>query len=410
LLKSVLSWLEVMLRAESIQDVPILVPAFDAAALDARQIDGFSDLQFNVLNVSYSKGNFSGDNFQIRGIGTLLTAASSDSGVAMHVNDVYLNTPRIFETEYYDMAQLEVLRGPQGTLFGRNATGGAVNLKTARPEMGEFYADLEGQIGNYDHRKLKGAVNTPISDRVAGRIAGIWVDREGCTDNIVTGKDVDGRDQWSVRGSLCFDITDRTTLDIIGHVFEEDSNRTRSQKQLCNQDPSAILGCTPDGIGTQSINPFATAGTLLSSNLLLGNLVPGVDLGVFDFFDFIASGVEDTNPSDLRTVRMEFEPEYKAKENFIMAELVHDISPTLTFTGLAAYQDTKVKSRQDYTGTAADVGAGTVPAGFCGLFPAACTFFGTQDGGRLLHGVRERKTTTSCRRPDWITPPSPWRS
>ena len=69
----------------------------------------------------------------IRGIGTLLTAASSDSGVAMHVNDVYLNTPRIFETEYYDMEQLEVLRGPQGTLFGRNATGGAINITTKQP-------------------------------------------------------------------------------------------------------------------------------------------------------------------------------------------------------------------------------------------------------------------------------------
>ncbi|MEQ8486106.1 MAG: TonB-dependent receptor [Pseudomonadales bacterium] len=370
-------------RAESVQDVPISVSAFDAAALEARQIDGFSDLQFNVPNVSYSKGNFSGDNFQIRGIGTLLTAASSDSGVAMHVNDVYLNTPRIFETEYYDMAQLEVLRGPQGTLFGRNATGGAVNLKTARPDMGEFYADVEAQIGNFDHRKLKGAVNIPITDRVAGRIAGIWTDREGYTDNVVTGDDVDGRDQWSVRGSLRFDISERTTLDIIGHVFEEDSNRTRSQKQLCNQDPSGILGCTPNGLGTESINPFATAGTLLSSNLLLGNLVPGVDLGVFDFFDFIASGVPDNNPDDLRKVRMEFEPRYKADENFIMAELVHDLSPTLTFTGIAAYQDTEVESRQDYNGTAGDVGFGAVPAGFCGLFPAACTFYGTQDGGPL---------------------------
>ncbi|MFU8816017.1 MAG: TonB-dependent receptor, partial [Pseudomonadales bacterium] len=365
-------------RAEGLQNVPISVSAFDADALDARQIEGFSDLQFNVPNVSYSKGNFAGDNFQIRGIGTLLTAASADTGVAMHINDVYLNSPRVFETEYYDMTQVEILRGPQGTLFGRNATGGAVNLRTARPEMNELYGDIEGQIGNFDHLKLKGAVNFPITDRIAGRVAGIWVDRDGYTDNIVTGDDVDDRSQWSVRGSLRFDISDETQLDIIGHVFEEDSSRTRSQKQLCNQDPSAILGCIPDSTPTQSINPFATSGTLLSSNLLLG------PLGVFDFFEFATvGGVADNNPDDLRTVRMEFEPEYESEENFIMVELVHDFTPTLTFTGNIAYQDTKVESRQDFTGTAADAGAGVLPPGFCGFAPAACTFFGTQDGGPL---------------------------
>ena len=365
-------------RAETLQNVPISVSAFDADALDARQIEGFSDLQFNVPNVSYSKGNFSGDNFQIRGIGTLLTAASADSGVAMHINDVYLNSPRIFETEYYDMNQVEILRGPQGTLFGRNATGGAVNLRTARPDLDELYGDIEAQIGNFNHLKVKGAINIPINDRIAGRLAGIWLDRDGYTDNIVTGDDVDDRSQWSVRGSLRFDLTDDTRLDIIGHIFEEDSSRTRSQKQLCNQDPSAILGCIPDSTPTQSINPFATAGTLLSSNLLLG------PLGVFDFFEFAtAGGITDNNPDDLRTVRMEFEPEYESDENFIMAEVVHDISPTLTFTGNIAYQDTTVISRQDYTGTAADLGAAVVPDGFCAFAPAACTFFGTQDGGPL---------------------------
>ncbi|MBX3706227.1 MAG: TonB-dependent receptor [Pseudomonadales bacterium] len=369
-------------RAQSAQDVPISVSAFDAAALEARQIDTFSDLQFNVPNVSYSKGNFSGDNFQIRGIGTLLTAQSADSGVAMHVNDVYLNAPRIFETEYYDMEQVEILRGPQGTLFGRNATGGAVNLKTARPDIGELYADIQGELGNFEHRKLKGAINIPISDRIAGRLAGIIVDRDGYTKNVLTGDSVDDREQYSVRGSLRFDIADGTRLDLIGHVFNEDSTRTRSQKQLCSQDPSAILGCIPDGIPTESINPFATAGTLLSSNLLLG------PLGVFDFFSF-AGSLDPTagNPSDLRKVRMEFAPEYESEENFLMAELTHDLTDTLTFTGLLAMQDTKVRSRQDYNGTAGDAGVAVVPAGFCAFSPAACAYFGTSDGGPLWVGT-----------------------
>ena len=88
---------------ESIQDVPIAVSAFNTEALAEKQIDAFSDLRFHVPNVTYNKTNFTGNNFQIRAIGAGLIAASSDNGVGMHINDVYVNTPRIFETEYYDM-------------------------------------------------------------------------------------------------------------------------------------------------------------------------------------------------------------------------------------------------------------------------------------------------------------------
>ena len=265
-------------REESIQDVPIAVSAFDAQAMEALQIDSFSDLQFNVPNVSYTKTNFSGNNFQIRGIGNLLIAGSADSGVAMHVNDVYINSPRIFETEYYDMAQLEILRGPQGTLFGRNATGGAVNLKTAKPEIGIFSLDAEAQYGNYDHAKTKGAINIPIGETMAARFAGIYLDREGYTDDIVSGDDVDGRTQYSVRGSFRWEAGERTTVDVMAYYFDEDSDRSRSQKQTCIQDPSPILGCLPEGLAFETVNPFATAGVLLSSDLLLG------PLGLFSFF------------------------------------------------------------------------------------------------------------------------------
>lgn len=357
--------------SESIQDVPIAVSAFNAESLEAKQIDTFSDLQFNVPNVSYSKGNFSGNNFQIRGIGSLLVATSGDSGVGMHVNDVYVNSPRIFETEYYDMEQVEVLRGPQGTLFGRNATGGVVNLKTRRATIGETEYDIDLGIGNFDHRRIKGAVNVPLGETVAARIAGIWLDREGYTDNLLGG-DIDGRDQWSVRGSLRWEIGDNTRLDVIAHRFEEDSNRSRSQKQLCSQDPSAILGCIPDGIPAEPINAFATAGNLLASNLILG------PLGIFDFFNQDLD--PSLNPDDLREVRLQFEPQYESDEDFFMFELNHAFDNGFELNIIGAHQETSVLSRQDYNGTAADDGAAVIPAGFCAFSPAACTYFGTSAG------------------------------
>src|SRR5262249_31580660 len=115
-------------KEENLVDVPIAVSAFDATALDRKQITQATDLQLNIPNVAYTKTNFTSSNFQIRGIGVSSVGASSDSGVETHFNSVPIKNPRLFETEYFDIERVEVLRGPQGTLYGRNATGGAVNV------------------------------------------------------------------------------------------------------------------------------------------------------------------------------------------------------------------------------------------------------------------------------------------
>jgi outer membrane receptor protein involved in Fe transport len=360
-------------REESLQDVPISVSAFNADQLDRKQIDTFSDLQFNVPNVSYSKGNFSGSNFSIRGLGTVAVGTSADSGVGVHVNDVYIQSPRLFETEYYDIEQLEVLRGPQGTLFGRNATAGAINMKTARPRIGEFTTDLEAQYGNYQHGKLKGAVNIPISDQVAARVAGIWLQRDGYTDNVYTGHDIDDRDQWSLRASLRIEPTDNTVIDIIAHTFEEDSSRTRSQKQFCDFDGSGILGCLPTSRRTDAPNPYATLGYLLPSTL-----IAGPDLGLFSPLTDPAS--PGGNPSDLREVSAFFDPTYEAEEDFVMVEIKQTLTDWLDMTFIGAYQETEVVSQQDYNGTASGATVG-LPAGFEALFPGAARFLGTGAGG-----------------------------
>jgi len=110
--------------------------------------------------VTFSKTNFTGTNFQIRGIGSSLIGASADSGVEQHFNGVPLAHPRLFETEFFDVDRVEVLRGPQGTLYGRNATGGAVNVIAKRPTH-ELGGDGELQYGNYNLLEGKAAINLP---------------------------------------------------------------------------------------------------------------------------------------------------------------------------------------------------------------------------------------------------------
>jgi len=150
-------------QSERLQDVPIAVSAFSSEALEAQQIKTPSDLQLTLPNVTFTKTNFTSASFTIRGIGDLCVGTTCDSATAIHLNGSPLFSTRLFETEFFDLERVEVLRGPQGTLFGRNATSGVVNVITAKPKLGAFEAAAEAEYGNYDSMKGKAMVNIPIA-------------------------------------------------------------------------------------------------------------------------------------------------------------------------------------------------------------------------------------------------------
>jgi outer membrane receptor protein involved in Fe transport len=324
-------------RSESAQDVPIAITAFDDEALTAKQITGFADMRFAAPNVSYTKANFTGNNFQIRGVGTNLVAASADNGVGVHVNEVPLISPRLFETEYFDVEQVAVLRGPQGTLYGRNSTGGAVNMITRTAHSDGLEANLEGQYGNYDHKRINGAVNIPLGDSFAMRFAGLWLEREGYTENLFNGNDVDGRDQYALRASFNWSPGDNTTIDLMLSYFDEDSNRTRSQKTVCHNDPSGLLGCLPDRLDFDQPNPSATLANILSSDAVLG------PLGAFQ----LGNNYRSLTPRDYREVYADRDPVYEADETLATLHITHELD-NYTLALVAGYQDTTVSSQQDY--------------------------------------------------------------
>ena len=141
-------------RETTLQDTAIAVSAFSGDELDRQQITNALDIQMNVPNMLMSKGNFTGSNISIRGIGTNAVGSSADSGTGIHLNGVYLNASRIFEAEFYDAERVEVLRGPQGTLYGRNTTAGVINVITKKPTE-EMEGFVEMQLGNYGGKKFK---------------------------------------------------------------------------------------------------------------------------------------------------------------------------------------------------------------------------------------------------------------
>lgn len=342
-------------QAQSLQEVPIAVSAFSAEMLEKQQIENSSDLQLTLPNVTFSKGNFTGSSFTIRGIGDLCVGTSCDSATAIHMNGSPILGTRLFETEFFDLEQIEVLRGPQGTLFGRNATSGVVNIISAKPDLNGFKAAADFEYGNFNSMKAKGMLNLPISDTLGVRVAGFYLKRDGYTKNLFDGKKLDGRDMYAVRGSLRWEPTDSTRVDLMAYYFKEDDNRLRIQKQLCQRDPSGVLGCLPNRRDFGTTNANSTfVGVLSSRELLAINtaaggpafqaLFAGLGLGSLYGPDSYSGFV---NPADVRQVRTDFTPEYQATEEQYQARLEQDIgSMKLAVTGM--YLKSSVESRQDY--------------------------------------------------------------
>ena len=194
-------------REQALQEVPIAVSAFSAAALDRVQIEDATDIQFSIPNAVLT-GN---DRFTFRGVGTN-ALGSSDLGVQSFLNGAAIGY--LPQNEFFDMARIEVLRGPQGTLYGRNTTGGAINLITKRPGR-DFGGDLSVQLGNFDNVRIGGAVDLPLGEKVGLRLAGYSLNRDGYTENLSTGNNIDGRSQWAMRGTFTVDLGPKTNATLV---------------------------------------------------------------------------------------------------------------------------------------------------------------------------------------------------
>lgn len=342
---------------QSIQDVPIAVSAFDEDAINRLQLTGGADLVKAVPNVSFTKGNFTGANFKIRGIGNDAVAQSSDNGVGIHQNDVPLGASFLLEQEYFDIERVEVLRGPQGTLYGRNATGGVVNIITAKPVFEEFQANLAVTAGNYNTQKVQGMINLPMGEKVALRIAGALTKRDGYVTNTVTGNDIDGRDVKSIRATLGFEPTSNFRGWLSYDHFEEDDNRLRSGKELCKKDPTKTsyagipitgldtlitsLGCV-DAPLDQSYEKTNSASTLAGGLGIASGLLNG---------DVYLSPLD----KDLRRIQSINDGVYKAKQDIYTLKLELDLTDSLKVTSLTSKQNSSQYSIQDYNRTVPDV-------------------------------------------------------
>lgn len=296
-------------RSESLQRVPIAVTAVTGADL-ARS--GITDLQGVVANVpNLNLGAQLGmAKIALRGIGLENISSGAEGSIAFHMNGVFLSRTITALASFYDVQQVEVLRGPQGTLYGRNATGGAVNINTREPTQElSGYFNLTG--GNYGRVLTEGAVSGAlIPDVLAVRVAFQTQDRDGLGKNIATGNDIDDLNTRAIRGSVLFTPTDRVTVDLKADYFRERDNA----------------------------GGYHVTGTA-------GFSAPGVPI--------IPNGIAQGGafPSNIRDVNNTADPTNRVEFYGVSGKLSYDLTNAIQLSSLTAYRRTTNATFSDLDGT-----------------------------------------------------------
>ncbi|MFP3942614.1 MAG: TonB-dependent receptor domain-containing protein [Alphaproteobacteria bacterium] len=210
-------------RAEELQEVPLAVSLFTEEDLNLRQISEPLRLIDYVPNLvgHRNTGLGTANTYFIRGLGNVEGIATFDPPVGTYVDEVYLARQLHNNVAFFDVEQVEVLRGPQGTLFGRNTTGGAVSIIMRKPaeELGGY---LEAGYGRFDRYEVKGSVDVPVSDRLLTKASFFVAGDDGYVTNLATDEKLNGQEAWGLRGDVRVLFSDTVTWDLSGDFVRDD--------------------------------------------------------------------------------------------------------------------------------------------------------------------------------------------
>ena len=226
-------------RTESLQNLSQAVTALSAEDVENRQLNSFVDLSAIAPGVNVAKNEGFKTVITIRGIGNEANQnAIANPSVSYHLDGVYVASPFALQTDFLDLERIEVLRGPQGTLFGQNSTGGGINVITKAPTFDEFYGTADLTLGEYSLVKARAAMNIPLSDTVAARVSVLSNKHDGFTDNVGNGQDLDDADSISARAKLLFQPSDTFSATFTAQLFDEEVNG-QAQKGIYDPTPGA---------------------------------------------------------------------------------------------------------------------------------------------------------------------------
>lgn len=211
-------------REQTLQDVPVAVSVTTAETIERAQIRDIKDLSSVVPSLRVNQLQSSANtNFYIRGFGNGANNAGIEPSVGLFIDGVYRSRSASMIADLPDIQRVEVLRGPQSTLFGKNASAGVISIVTREPQF-QFGGNVEATYGNFDAMTLKGVVTGPLADSVAVSLAGSWNKRDGYVRDLGTGDRTNERNRWMVRGQLLFEPSSDLKIRLIGDYGKIDEN------------------------------------------------------------------------------------------------------------------------------------------------------------------------------------------
>lgn len=243
-------------RSQTLQDTPIAVSVTSAADLQNAQIRDLIDLQSAVPSLRVSQLQSSANtNFIIRGFGNGANNAGIEPSVGVFIDGVYRSRSAAQIGDLPNVERIEVLRGPQSTLFGKNASAGVISIVTQKPQF-EFGGSVEASYGNYDAIVVKGDITGPISDKIAFSIGGNYNRRDGYAQDLKLNTDVNDRNRWGVRGQLLFEPSDALSIRLIGDYDKIDENCCIAGNVIAGP-TVAITNALAGGPSVDANNPFS---------------------------------------------------------------------------------------------------------------------------------------------------------
>lgn len=191
-------------RAQDLQDVPVAVSALTADAVIKRDIHDLTGIATQVPGLTFSPFSAGQNIVSLRGVSSNDDGAGTDNSVAVFIDSVYLGRVSNINPELFDVERIEVLRGPQGTLYGRNTIGGAINIYSSKPNTKDLEARVRATLGSYSQRDLAALLSGPFSDRWSGKLSVSKRNRDGWVDNVVLGKKQKDDDTRAARTQIMY--------------------------------------------------------------------------------------------------------------------------------------------------------------------------------------------------------------
>ncbi len=248
-------------REQSLQDVPISLVAMGVESLEKFGIDEIEDIGAKVPNVITNEYFGIATTFRsfIRGVGAVTVEVTQDPAVALYTDGIYVGSSFGGSFEASDLERIEILRGPQGTLYGRNATGGAINLISRKPEIGEFTLRQSFTAGNYDRVKSNTGINIPLGESAAARVSLLVSQRDGLVENTGIGENWGKEDRVAARVAFRVEPTDTLLIDFVAEATQIEDTARYSQvlggyaESVAGTDTPVLVPLGPPGAPIASI-------------------------------------------------------------------------------------------------------------------------------------------------------------